>query len=251
MGFWTSYCFICGNPPYRNTEEKITNWMDKIIILTASLDTVKECYNKSGEMTFECKKNKIKYCGFPKYCFSINKGVFVHNDCYKYVLSKTGIKLRYDMFDFSKKYKYGKIEKYHEQIFNFDSVFKDNNEYMLLSPNEKNNKNIQRINKIIKNLNLKKNRIGPSISAKTARNNQYRIGNDGNIWIKKENKWKLLNEKIYTKIIKYSTEYDGYEKYGTKYKQIGEESTRPLFIIVYPDKKIIKIIGTDTYMKKI
>jgi hypothetical protein len=107
-----------------------------------------------------------------------------------------------------RKSKYGKISKYHSQVFNFGKAsYYDN--YLLQSP-KKNNKNRSRIIKIWKPLvtKFKKQKLRPS-PCESATNFKigFRLkGNDGNLWkvnkVGSTKKWIPVNRISYKKSTK-------------------------------------------------
>jgi len=105
----------------------------------------------------------------------------------------------------------------------------------------KNNiKNNNRINKIISQFKLKKDRKGPEISASFCKNNDIRLGNDGYFWIKKNGKWNKLDIEIMTYTIKYDSKYN---KILKKMVQIYESNTKTIFYRILPKNNILEFIG--------
>jgi hypothetical protein len=265
MGCFDIFCIICGCPYYvlydnetLFTEEKykkITSWMNKAVLLTASGETITNAKEVECSMVF-MTPNKIKYESVTRYTpiLYITYSFFVHKDCYEYVYNITGKKIRYDMFNAKKggdkqiDIEYGIIEKYWSQDFQFEKAIKDKNEYIFNSPLKNNKKNNNRINKNIKQFRLKKNRKGPEISASLCNENDIRIGNDGLFWIKKENKWIKLNieQKKYT--IKYLKKYDNILR---KMSQIYESSKKMIFYKLMPQKNILEFIGDEKNIEMI
>jgi len=264
MGCYDIFCIVCGCPYYVLfdgtifTEEKykkITNWMKKAVLLTASGDTIFGSKEVDCNIVFEAQ-DKVKYEIYTIYApiKYLTYSYFVHEDCYKYVYKKTGKKIRYDMFVASKKglkqinIDYGKIEKYWSQDFKFEKMIEEKNEYILNSPLQGDKKNNNRINKIINQYKLKKDRKGPEISASLCKENEIRIGNDGKLWIKKMDKWKKMSEEI----IKYTIKYEKkYENILRKMSQICESSKKPIFYKVMPKKNIIEFIGDEKNIENI
>ena len=162
----------------------------------------------SGEYFVEKDNSKIEVD--PN--FTDDWGYIMHCDCYKLLESKYG-KFTFNDID-EKKYNYknypnlfninyGIIKKYQEQEFNNNLAYVEN-PYLLESP-LKNNSNKERILNlklpIIKHIKeSKKDRPSPSESATLFNIGFKKKGNDGNIWIIKENKngvkkWSKINLK--------------------------------------------------------
>ena len=246
MGCFDLYCFICGNSCYdvdfnelenidiskqeRNNINKSIKWLRKCTVLLANNKVIHNCFdsNCSGVFSqtkkksnstelFDCTGNKNK---FTTYFSNItNSGIFLHDDCWKFVMKKYGIKLEYKNIPVLNLYEgrnimygrvctednvnYGAITKYWSQYMNYEKMFLDDNIWMTYSPlnNSKNNsKNIVRIKKIIKQLNLKKiDRPSPSISATFFRNGYIKIGNNNKFWIIANRKWKEIKEEVVEK----------------------------------------------------
>jgi hypothetical protein len=183
-----------------------TNWMDNCSILLNDNRIIHNCKEKSCNVDFVCNKNS--YMHDPNYFIDpeiINKGIFIHTDCWKWCYDKYNIKLSYNILPILRKsnnyYKtfdfinYGEIEKYWEQDFDFLTIFTQGKEYLCSTPLH-NDKNIKQIIKNFKKLKIRdKNRKSPSVSASFYDNNIYKIGNDNNIWICKNKKWIKTNEK--------------------------------------------------------
>lgn len=236
MGCWDVFCFICGNPCHEILDgdyteninigkyKKITDWMNYCTILTASNEVIHDTQEESCNVDF-IKGNNLyvvtPYNVDKKY---LRRCIFLHDDCYEYIRKTFNIKLNYSMikpknieelhkYDFCKletKYKgapimidYGMITKYWGQDFDINQVIKDKKGYILYSPLKSEPKNLSRINKIFRQLKIKEDRKGPSISATFELNGTIRIGNDNNFWIKKQNKWVKLDIKPIIKTVKY------------------------------------------------
>lgn len=125
-------------------------------------------------------------------------GHLAHNDCYKLLSTKYG-KFKFNdinMLIYSRSY-YGLISKYQGQFFYSSLAFLEN-PYLLESP-LKNKINKERILKLVLPINKKSDKIRPSPSESATLFNvgTKKKGNDGNIWIIKENvnkikKWSKL-----------------------------------------------------------
>jgi hypothetical protein len=121
MGCFDIFCIICGNPPHsilideeyaidkiKNNMahyKKITNWMNKCTILTASGQIIKSCKEKSCNVEFVAK-NKTRYYETHHSDPSGEqyKGFFLHDDCFDFVKKTIGLSLRYDMIATSPDY---------------------------------------------------------------------------------------------------------------------------------------------------
>jgi len=239
MGCFDLYCFICGNSCYdvdfnelenidilkqeKNNINKSIKWLKKCTVLLANNKVIHDCFdsNCSGVFSlkkkkksnstelFDCTGNKNK---FTTYFSNItNFGIFLHDDCWNFVMKKYGIKLEYQNIPVLNLYQgrdimygrvctednvnYGAITKYWSQYMNYEKMFLDNNIWMAYSPLVNNSKNNIRIKKIIKQLNLKKiDRPSPSISATFFRNGNIKIGNNNKFWIIVNRKWKEIKE---------------------------------------------------------
>lgn len=257
MGCWDEPCFICGNPPHGNINpnipskyNKITEWMNKCTVLTASCHTIHGCKEIACNIKFS--DGKVEYEAAPYETDDANRCIFVHDDCYNYVKKVFNISLRYDMFTFmgvgsiATSTNFGIIGQYFSQDIMMDEMIQDGNDYLLYSPLVDNKKNRTRINKIIKSYNLKKNRTGPSISASSAKDKHIRIGNDNNFWVKKNGKWTKMNEgMIIKKDLKLS------QPIINNMRQICEFNNIPLFLKITSYKQPYKyeVIGTSETLK--
>jgi hypothetical protein len=129
-----------------------------------------------------------------------NMGVFVHDDCWKYVKNEYGIELKYSDFPIDrtkiKSYEkilnidYGKIEAYWSQDFMFDLAYKKGQIYLCESP-LKNTESAKAIKKILSILKIKDkgSRQSPRTSATFYKNGTIKIGIDGNFWKISKGKW--------------------------------------------------------------
>jgi len=180
-------------------------WLNNLLLITKKR-IIKKVIS-SGEYFVEKDNSKIEVD--PN--FTDDWGYIMHCDCYKLLESKYG-KFTFNDID-EKKYiknypnlfniNYGIIKKYQEQEFNNNLAYVEN-PYLLESP-LKNNSNKERILNlklpIIKHIKeSKKDRPSPSESATLFNIGFKKKGNDGNIWIIKENKngvkkWSKINLK--------------------------------------------------------
>ena len=266
MGCSDIMCIICGLS-YSNWymkeqgfDKEETNWLDNCTILTLDDKVISNCKNADCYSKFEKSGTSITFEAFgyfqtnniSDYSDLINLGSFLHTDCWKFIEKEYEIKLKYSMIPFMlniKKKKvnyyhpvlldhinYGTVEKYWGQNFNFEKLIQDQNQYMYLSPLI-DNKNAQRIKKIISQIKLKKeDRKGPQISSTWYSDSSYRMGNDDMIWYTKNNKWNQL--KIKLNIIKILLSYKDTKNKNVKklytilnkIRQIGQDSKDPIFL---------------------
>lgn len=225
MGIFDVYCFICGNPAHglkpdkayehidTNCYEKITKWMDMCTILTASGEIYHNAREVAGTIVFKTKKNNnLFFLSQYSTKFELNRCVFCHTDCYKYIKNKFNVKLDYSMLTVQLgghsltqiDADYDFITEYYRQMFEFQNVIDDKKSHVLYSPLKSISKNLSRIDKIFRQFKIKKGRKGPNISATLVKNNTIRIGNDNKFWQNKNNKWIKLPIKPKLKIIKYN-----------------------------------------------
>ena len=190
---------------------KNTLWMNKCTMLLADDKVINNCKQDNSNILFRSstkiyEHNSINNIG----SYLENNymtGIFVHSDCYKFVENKYKIKLKYSLLpiifysdDSDRPFtfiKYGEIENYWEQDFNFINIIIDQKQYLCASPLN-GDKNIIQIKKNISQLKINNNllRKGPSISATFYSLNTIKIGNNKKLWIIKNNKWQEINENI-------------------------------------------------------
>lgn len=253
MGCWDVYCPICGLACWNNLrdyegdllkkkEVKELDWLNKCYFMTANNLVIKGCEEIACNATFACGKNKysslidIKELEYYK-----NYGLFIHEDCHKYIKKEYNITLKLSDFYFKGfidnkpmvYVNYGDIKKYWLQFFDVYRCLEDGNLWMLLSP-LKSTRNQKRIKKIFNQLKIKSDRSGPSISASFYKNGTIKIGNDGYFWIIKGGKWVKINEKPILEIEKRENQLK-------KIPQIGFQNNKPIFIKDFNDKEIIFI----------
>lgn len=216
---------------------KDTRWMLKCTFLNANNEIIHNCEEIACNIRFQSKDNVIYIHDitgrFTKY--DLNYGVFIHTDCWKFIKKKYNIELNYSylpitsskhidkIFDFIN---YGDIEKYWSQYFDFFNIIFDKKQYLCMSPLKK-DKNLKLI---IKNFNklkirLDKNRKSPIVSASFYENNDYKIGNDNNIWKKSQGKWIFYSK---TTIVNETMKRSQLNFKKNKY--MGERSKVPKFI---------------------
>ena len=189
------------------TIPKTHKWQDNLILITID-KIIKNVKSSFGEVYTTV--NNIKYN-----TYSEELAYLVHNDCYKLIIDKFG-KITFNDIDpkICSIANSGIIKKYQGQFFYSSLAFLDNPDF-LESP-LKNNINKNRILKLklpIKKIFIKnsknskksknsknsKKRQSPSESATLFKVGTKKKGNDGNMWIVKEN---INKVKKWIKIIK-------------------------------------------------
>lgn len=252
MGCWNIYCVLCGNPCHSmiynefniNEKEfelfkKITDWLYKCTILTANNEIIHNCREISCNIDFVAP-NKNKYIASLDYKQLLypstkNKGLFIHDDCWLYAKNKQGIQLNFGNFAGTKNLsykqlsykqlsyiKYGEIESYWDQYFDYMSIIKDKKSWMCVSP-LLSDRNAKRIDHIIKQMKIKKDRIGPALSASFYNSGIIKFGNNNNFWIINHGKWVQMKGEIKIKKEELNNKH-------SKIPQIGESNTKPIFI---------------------
>lgn len=246
MGCYDVYCLLCGNPchsiiynddNFLNLNEKefgvfkkITDWLYRCTILTVNNEIIHNCREVSCNVEF-IAPNKNQYIASLDYSQSTkNKGLFIHDDCWIYIKNKHGIELKFGDLANTKKLlynplsyiKYGEIENYWGQDFNYPSIIKDKNLWFSTSPLIS-ERNAKRINHVIKQMKIKKGRKGPTLSASFYKSGIIKFGNNNKFWIVNQGKWVEMKGEI--KINKVELEDKHY-----KIPQLGETNTKPIFI---------------------
>jgi hypothetical protein len=133
-------------------------------------------------------------------------GVFVHTDCWNFIKQEYNIHLSYKYLPINKvpvtekkmfSFIHYQIEKYWTQEFDFIKMISDGNEELSSSPltSEIVGKNIKNVFTKLK-IRDDPNRKSPLVSATFYKPGMYRIGNNGNIWMIKGNKWVELKDTI-------------------------------------------------------
>jgi len=121
-----------------NNIYKNTKWINSCTFLTANNKIIHGCREVGGNIHFIDKKSN-KYIHSTTYeSGRLINGIFVHTDCWKYIVKTHNIKLNYSylpikkietinnkIFDFIN---YGEIEKYWEQQFDFIKAISDSNQ---------------------------------------------------------------------------------------------------------------------------
>ena len=228
--------------------QKTIPWKKKCIFLTASNAIIKNCWD--DDYGFYSKDYPGKRFGKLDY---LNRGLYVHEDCFNFVKNEYDIDLNYSFFSTNNAFNYKGsrsdeiptgISNYWEQFFDVDQLVADKNNYMLLSPLDGDKKNTNRIKKTLKKYNFKKNRKGPNISATLEKEGVYRYGNDECIWKNSNKKWVKQNIEITRKKVLY-------DETKNKLSQIGESSSKPLFYYIHPNENYSIIIGETNLVKTI
>ena len=257
MGCWDVFCPICGIPvwiPKNDLDKKYTSkmkWIKNAYFMTATNQIVKKCVEIACSNVFYCAKNKgINYIAeiFDNKVYDDyeKNGYFIHKDCYEFIKQYFKINIVFGDFYHPKKLSwtlnghyvnFGGVEKYWNQDTNWNKMIEDGNFWMAETP-LKNAKNSKRIIKIIKQLKIKPDRSGPTISASFFANGTIKIGNDGYFWIIKNKKWTKLPEKPVIEKVKNN------KNIMKKIPKIGFTNTKPIFIKDYDNDEISIIKST-------
>ena len=226
---------------------KLTKWMDSCTFLTVDNRVIHKCSEVSCNVSFVDSKRNV-YTHDPEKVFrdyldhGLNYGVFVHTDCYKWIKSTYKFDLTFSHLPIvypnkptysSKvfgKVKYGSIEKYWGQDFDFVSAVVNSDGDLLASPLVSGSATAKRIGKIFSQLKIRldSNRVGPLVSASFYPSGIYRVGSNGNIWTTSGGKWKEIKEPVVK-----STYTIGKTKLGKLTRDfvgIGEPGSVPVFV---------------------
>jgi hypothetical protein len=188
MGCWDVMCSLCALP-LNSCSEKCKKWMHKCTLLLNNNNVIHDTKEIACNIDFYDKKKKQ---GFTSLLYFPKSFIVVHTDCWKFCKKELGISLKYSDFPFHKispspnhffsidGVNYKPISNYWDQYFNIEEYLKAG--YSLELPRKF-------IKNTISQLNIKKDRIGPSISATYYVNNDLLIGNDGKIWKINNKKW--------------------------------------------------------------
>jgi len=249
---------------------KTTNWINNCCFLTADDKVIKNVKEVSCNIDFKDPKGNIyhqyNYYYDTYFATKTNNGVFIHNDCLKFIKKNYKIDIKFSdlpLFIEKKVYNkinklidYGPIEKYWEQDFNYIKCTLNKNQYMCENPLT-NLKNATRIKKIISHLKLNTDpkRAGPSVSATFYPTNTIKFGLNKKIWIKKNGKWMEIKEPIETIEINTNNNKSKLNDYLNNIMYITEPTTKPIFIQSLQsnvkNNYKIKIIGTKTFIEKL
>jgi len=237
-----------------NNVNKTTKWLDKCTFLSANNKVVHGCKEISCNISFRDKKSN-HYIQQPYFeSAETMYGVFIHTDCWKFILNEYGITLTYShlpitnfdrednkIFNFVN---YDKIEKYWEQYFNFIKMVGDSNEELCSSP-LKSNLVAKNIKKVFIQLKIKTDdkRISPWTSATFYSTNTYKVGSNGNIWFIKLNKWIQIKDTIQ---YKFTLKNKNIIK---KLVYLGSANNEPMFIYSIEKDHLI-CLTTKEYLEK-
>lgn len=172
-----------------------TKWMNKCTFLTVDNRIIQNCKLDDCSINFTGPKNNgythNMFEMFREGFYDSNIGFFVHTDCWKLVKKTYNINLTYSHLSVSSvkikkpenwnkifpKIKYGLIEKYWGQDFNFFKIIADNKQELCVKPN------LKTIKSVISKLKIRddNNRKSPVSSASLYPSSTYKIGNNKNI----------------------------------------------------------------------
>jgi len=275
MGCFDIYCFICGNPCHglnKNIDKELLTkykntfkWMNNCTLLLAD-DTVQHnLIEYAGTTEFKKKSFKGEHMYMFEEDYNKNYGIFIHDDCYKFVNQTYNINLKFSYLPkFNNvenniyNFKYGELDKYRynknkfSQFFNFEQLILDDKLYLSSSP-LLNDKNIKQIKKNLSTLKFKNNskRVGPLVSATFFANKDIKIGSDNKFWEKKKNKWILINEKPITLFINLKKNTSLKQKeYLESLRYIGQYDIKPIFI-KSKKKNILELLTHESYKQNI
>lgn len=256
-------------PMVKNLKKSI-QWMNKCSMLLINDKVVHGLSETECNIEF-CKKD---FCAthINRYNDKFNfyfknkglSGIFIHTDCWKFVQKNYKIDLKFNnlpkLYDNNNKgnykifnFSYGPIEKYWNQFFRFDQIILDKKQYLCSSP-LKNDKNIIQIKKNINALKLKNDhkRVGPSVSATFYSEGDIKLGKNKKFWIKKNNKWIEVNEKV--ERIKISVDLKKINKKQENYLNeipfVGMYNVNSIFIIssyYFINTYKLELIMTESY----
>ena len=240
-----------------NKFRKETIWMDKCSMLLTNNKVEHNCKEINCNIRFVNKNGHYNHLigNFnsmnENYLYSENTGIFIHTDCYKYIKLKYNVELKYGNLPLidSKNYNdknylktikfidYGSIENYWNQDFDFLKVFLDNKSYLCSTPLN-NDKNISQIKKNISLMKISNKyllRPSPPRSATFYSNNNIKVGNNGKLWIIKNNKWNEIKKELCEIIITFNSKKIDKKQINflKKLSFIGQFNNNGLFIKHY------------------
>jgi hypothetical protein len=207
MGWFDSWCPLCG-APLNDIPENIKNnkWLTDVIILLSSGENLYNMVEIGSNATFTDKQPTKKS---KEIAINDKNGLPVHADCFKLFKRSTKKTLTYKDFsdrgfiDFKgdvtffalEKFNYPRISKYWAQFFNYETLIKNNDNYLLVSPLHS-PKNAERIKKNFSKL-TKKVRPSPNESATKFKLGKKKKGNSGDMYVVVQNKngvkrWKKI-----------------------------------------------------------
>lgn len=230
MGCWDIFCILCGNTchnmlgcddneEYCKIKKKINSklgWLNRCTFLTlndqvihGTIETACNVSFQKGNKTYE-HITKFSTGSFNDILLGYNAdnmGIFVHDDCWKYVKKEFGVELKYSSFPINRtkikshekllNINYGKIEAYWAQDFMFDVAYKKGQIYLCESP-LKNEESGKAIKKVLSKLKIKDkgSRVSPSTSASFYSSGTIKVGIDGNFWKISKGKWAKIQEDV-------------------------------------------------------
>ena len=250
-------------------------WMNKCTILLTNNKVEHNCKEIACNVSFSNKNGWFHHLITDYnniYNGNIhNSGVFIHTDCYKYIEKKYHIKLKYNNIPLKDCYlplkdcgnnkmktidfiNYGEIEKYYGQYFKFIEVFLDNKQYLCSSP-LKNDKNLVQINKNFHNMKISQKyllRPSPPISATFYSTGDIKVGNNGNLWIIKNNKWSEIKQNVCrVNITINKNKFYNLTKYFNKISFISQFNNVGIFVEdIIETKSVFKFTLLTTIDKK-
>lgn len=251
--------------------EKLTKWMDSCTFLTVDNRVIHKCREVTCNVTFvDSKRNQ--YVHDPEKTLrdytdqGMNYGVFVHTDCYKWVRSTYKFDLKFDHLPivyptkpaYSSKVfahvKYGPIEKYWAQDFDFVSAVINSDAGLLSSPLSTWSATTKRIGKIFSQLKIRlgTDRVGPVVSASFYSNGTYRVGSNGTIWIISGGKWKEIKEPVVK--LTYTISQTKLAKLTKDFVALGEPSSVPVFITgiaIGKNNVELNLLSTQSQIEKL
>lgn len=267
MGCFDIFCIICGNTCHDVGKSSYTKWLRECTVLTTFGDVVHGCEETACNTVFRDPKGNEYDVDDPSNGRLRGHCIFLHTDCWKFVEKTCKIKLTIHHLPVRKiellgdkiipEIKYGEIEKYWGQDFDFDLMEKDNKAYIAYSP-LRDKRSAARVKKILPQLKLKNdpNRQGPLVSATFYKRNVVKMGSNGFFWKVVQGKWKEIPDKVCTLTIA-SKDYKGdllFRKRLRRIPHVGMCSTVPVFI-KYQEvvKKTLKttFVCTEPYLKRL
>jgi|SRR5690606_20070309 len=285
MGCWDIYCLACGLPCHSETEYieiaeetgdnhliretknllKKINYLNKNTFLTVDDRIIHNCKEISCNIQFVSpNKEKFIQIGYNNFGNDQMRGIFIHTSCWKWIYDTYDIKLKYSdlpiniMHNTRRKIvdepiagiNFGPVTKYWNQFFDYISMIKNNDQYMI---DRNDSKNVSRMKKIMSQYKIKNNpkRVGPSPSATFFKNGDIKLGNNKLFWIKKNGKWQEIKENTLAK--KYIIKNPGKQilKYINDIHFIGEFNRKPIFLLEFKQNKKDFLIDIVTTQKEL
>ena len=274
MGCWDVYCLACGLPCYSQSEEiiedindeeivrkikkviKQTAYLNNVTFLTVDDRVVRNCKEVNCNNTFISPRGEefVQSVGGAKQHYHM-RGLFIHTSCWNWVKTTYGVGLKYSDLPVARLHtekagnasepihgiNYGPITAYWWQMFDYASMAKNGDEYMV---DRNDPKNIARMKKIVMQFKIKNDpkRIGPSVSATFFRDGAVRVGKNCNFWTKKNGKWQEIKEDIVKKKYVVRNPNPQLLKYVIDVPFIGEQNNIPVM-----KKKVVQSQIGNTY----